>query len=37
LGWLPTVGFDEGLLQTVNWYVENSKWWLPHIEKRLAK
>lgn len=27
LGWKPTYNFDEGLLDTVNWYKENQDWW----------
>jgi dTDP-glucose 4,6-dehydratase len=27
LGWLPTIDFDEGLRDTVRWYVENRPWW----------
>jgi dTDP-glucose 4,6-dehydratase len=26
LGWKPTVTFEEGLEQTVNWYLENTQW-----------
>jgi dTDP-glucose 4,6-dehydratase len=29
LGWAPTVPFDEGLRETVNWYRENEWWWRP--------
>lgn len=27
LDWEPTVSFKDGLKQTINWYVENKKWW----------
>lgn len=27
LGWRPSVTLDEGLRRTVNWYLENPKWW----------
>ncbi len=27
LGWEPEVGFEEGLVATVEWYRKNSKWW----------
>ncbi|WP_085900947.1 dTDP-glucose 4,6-dehydratase [Kiloniella majae] len=26
-GWLPKVAFDQGLVDTVDWYVENQFWW----------
>ena len=27
LGWRQTVNFEEGLLKTVRWYLENRPWW----------
>ncbi|HPT66911.1 MAG TPA: dTDP-glucose 4,6-dehydratase [Bacillota bacterium] len=32
LGWKPTVGFAEGLRQTIRWYQENEAWWRPLIQ-----
>jgi dTDP-glucose 4,6-dehydratase len=29
LGWVPTIGFDEGLADTVRWYAANRAWWEP--------
>jgi dTDP-glucose 4,6-dehydratase len=29
LGWKATVGFDEGIRRTVDWYRENESWWGP--------
>lgn len=29
LGWAPTVTFEDGLVETVRWYVENRAWWQP--------
>lgn len=29
LGWAPTVGFDDGLADTVRWYAEHRSWWEP--------
>jgi dTDP-glucose 4,6-dehydratase len=30
LGWYPSVTFEEGLRQTIDWYFENSEW-LKHV------
>ncbi|MBN7774054.1 dTDP-glucose 4,6-dehydratase [Clostridium aminobutyricum] len=27
LGWFPKTSFDEGIKKTINWYLENEKWW----------
>ena len=27
LGWLPQTKFDDGIVKTVNWYLENKAWW----------
>ena len=27
LGWAPQVSFEEGLKETVEWYVQNQDWW----------
>ena len=27
LGWTPQTAFDDGLRQTVRWYLENTAWW----------
>ncbi|MEM9910985.1 MAG: dTDP-glucose 4,6-dehydratase [Pseudomonadota bacterium] len=27
LGWRPSVTVDEGLAQTVDWYLDNTEWW----------
>lgn len=29
LGWKPSVRLDEGLCETVNWYLANDNWWKP--------
>ena len=26
LGWKPSVTFEEGLSQTIDWYLENEEW-----------
>ena len=30
LGYSPQVNFEEGLLQTINWYKNNEAWWRKH-------
>ena len=35
LGWRPSVTLDEGLEQTVQWYLDNEDWWKP-LQKRLG-
>ena len=37
LGYSPCVSFEDGLLPTVNWYLENEKLWprLTSLEKQL--
>ena len=27
LGWTPKIKFDEGLENTISWYLKNKKWW----------
>lgn len=27
LGWKPTYNFDTGIAQTIQWYLDNKKWW----------
>ena len=27
LGWTPSVGFEDGLADTVRWYLDNEPWW----------
>jgi dTDP-glucose 4,6-dehydratase len=31
LGWRPQSSFDQGLRQTVRWYLENRGWWEPIV------
>ena len=26
LGWIPSVTFEEGLSQTIDWYLQNTDW-----------
>ncbi len=34
LGWMPSVGIEEGLRRTIQWYRDNEWWWRP-IKNRL--
>jgi dTDP-glucose 4,6-dehydratase len=34
LGWRPTRTFDQGLAETVRWYLGNEWWWRPILEGR---
>lgn len=27
LGWLPETKFEDGIRQTIQWYLDNKKWW----------
>jgi dTDP-glucose 4,6-dehydratase len=29
LGWRAAIGFDDGLRETVRWYIDNRAWWEP--------
>jgi dTDP-glucose 4,6-dehydratase len=33
LGWRPTVSFEQGLQETIDWYVANKRWWQPLTEQ----
>lgn len=33
LGWQPSFCFEEGLTQTVKWYLANQDWWLPLVKE----
>jgi dTDP-glucose 4,6-dehydratase len=33
LGWKPLRSFKEGLDETVQWYMDNSSWWQPLLER----
>lgn len=34
LGWRPSLTVDEGLAQTVDWYLENETWWRKLQDRR---
>ena len=31
MGWKPRIGFEQGLAQTIDWYVANQEWWKPIV------
>jgi len=33
LGWTPKISFDEGIKETIKWYLENESWWRPLLKK----
>ncbi|MCJ8007981.1 dTDP-glucose 4,6-dehydratase [Lederbergia wuyishanensis] len=33
LGWKPKYTFDTGIIETINWYLENEDWWRPLKER----
>ncbi|MHB8439472.1 MAG: dTDP-glucose 4,6-dehydratase [Acidimicrobiales bacterium] len=33
LGWAPTIGFEQGLADTVHWYAEHRSWWEPLLDR----
>jgi dTDP-glucose 4,6-dehydratase len=34
IGWRPNHKFDNALLDTVNWYLQNKSWWEPLIDEQ---
>ena len=36
LGYFPQVNFEEGLIQTINWYKNNEAWWKKHKQSAPA-
>jgi dTDP-glucose 4,6-dehydratase len=36
LAWLPRHSFEQGLLATVTWYIENRAWWEPLLSAHQA-
>jgi dTDP-glucose 4,6-dehydratase len=33
MGWRPTTAFDQGLSQTVRWYLQHAAWWRPLTQR----
>lgn len=34
LGWQPKHSFENGIRQTVQWYLDNSDWWMPILQNK---
>lgn len=35
LGWEPRTFWDEGFEKTVDWYIQNEKWWRPLVKENM--
>lgn len=35
LGWQPSITLEQGLVKTVQWYLDNEDWWMP-LKSRLG-
>ena len=35
LGWKPEHKFEEGLKETIEWYVKNEEWWKPLTDEKI--
>jgi dTDP-glucose 4,6-dehydratase len=33
LSWKPRHNFEQGLSETIQWYVDNQAWWQPLLER----
>ena len=33
LNWKPRHKFEDGLVETMQWYIENPNWWQPLLER----
>jgi len=33
LNWKPRRNFQEGLAETIQWYIDNQSWWQPLLER----
>lgn len=36
LGWQPTHSFEDGIRQTVQWYLDNREWWMPILKNKYS-
>ena len=37
LGWEPTTHFEQGIQDTIHWYLENTEWWESIISPDIGK
>lgn len=37
LGWQPTINFENGIVDTINWYVNNETWWRAVLDGSYKK
>ena len=37
LKWTPSIDFEEGMKETINWYKNNEEWWMPLKEKNIIQ
>ncbi|MBR5015548.1 MAG: GDP-mannose 4,6-dehydratase, partial [Clostridia bacterium] len=37
LGWVPETKFEDGIKETVEWYVNNQKWWKDILSGEYVK
>ncbi len=37
LGWLPKTKFADGIVETINWYLNNKKWWQDILSGEYAE
>ena len=34
LSWEPMIRFEDGILSTIAWYINNKEWWKPLLDRR---
>ena len=32
-GWSPSISFENGITETIDWYIENENWWKNKINE----
>ena len=36
LDWIPEIGFEEGMAETIHWYAEHRDWWEPLLDRAMV-